>query len=346
MGLAKKPLAIIFNDAHLKTGNEEAVVMAVKYLISFAVKNNIRNIIFAGDLFDSRSFQRQSVLEAFDKILAMFEEAGCILYLFPGNHDKTLYSSAYSFLDIYRHHPCVRFNRELTKIDINGVDITLLPFFSDDKLIPMLEEAEGGDVLISHFEMAGSTHLGKVSQKSSINRKLLSKWKKVYLGHYHNWHEITKDIVHLPSLIQASFGEDSKKGFTVLYEDLSYELIKGHFREYKLLSFDVEELTPNKIKDIIESYGKSEDVVRLSITGKESRLKAFDKSVFDGQNIDVKIKYDFQYEIDLDNLEYPKVTEVYGKEDIFTAFKAFCDNKGYEYEAGIKLLNKFFKKDE
>ena len=87
-----------------------------------------------------------------------------------------------------------------TNIEIDKVTITLLPFFSDEMLIPMLEEDKGADVLISHFEMAGSTHLGKVSKKTSINKKLLSKWKKVYLGHYHNYHEITKDIGKLQQL--------------------------------------------------------------------------------------------------------------------------------------------------
>ena len=81
----------------------------------------------------------------------MINKAKCKLYLFPGNHDKTVYASFDSFLDIYRHHPSVEFNRELKNIIIEGVSIDLLPFFSDDMLIPMIKEAEGADVLISHF---------------------------------------------------------------------------------------------------------------------------------------------------------------------------------------------------
>lgn len=342
----KKVLSIIFNDAHLKAGNEQDVVESVKHMLEYARANKVKNLIFAGDLFDSRSFQRQSVLQAFDEILEMIQEAGCTLYLFPGNHDKTVYASFDSFLDVYRYHPCVKFNRELKRIHIDGVSIDLLPFFSDGMLIPMLEEAEGADVLISHFEMAGSTHLGKTSKKTSINQKLLKKWKKTYLGHYHNHHEISKDIVHLPSLRQSGFGEDAKKGFTVLYDDLSYELIQGRFKQFTKLSFDINELDNVKVKEVIETYSNSEDTIRLEITGDESKLKAFDKTRFHDTGIDLKIKYESKFDFKAEDLKLPTVVEVYGKTQIKDTFKEFCKNKGYSFKEGLELLDKFLEKNE
>ena len=337
----KKPLAIIFNDAHLKTGNEQDVIDSVKHLLEYARVNKINKLIFAGDLFDSRSFQRQSVLQALDIILDMIHEAGCTLWLFPGNHDKTIYKSFDSFLDVYRYHPCVKFNRELKRIQIEDVTIDLLPFFSDDMLIPMLEEAEGADVLISHFEMAGSTHLGKTSKKTSINQKLLSKWKKVYLGHYHNHHEISDDIVHLPSLRQSGFGEDSKKGFTILYDDLSYELVQGRFKVFKKLSFDVEEFDNVKVQEVISTYSNSKDTIRVEITGDESRLKAFDKTRFQNTGIDIKIKYEKKYDFKAEDLKMPTVVEYYGKTQVRETFQAFCKNKGYDHSEGLTLLDEF-----
>lgn len=338
----KKPIAIIFNDAHLKTGNEQDIIESVKHLLSYAKSNNINTIIFAGDLFDSRSFQRQSVLEAFDKILCMIDDAGCTLHLFPGNHDKTVYSSFYSFLDIYRYHPCVEFTRTVKNIEISGVSITLLPFFSDEMLIPMIEEHEGADVLISHFEMEGSVHLGRVSEKTTINKKLLSKWKKVYLGHYHNHVEITKDITHLPSLRQSNFGEDSNKGFSVLYEDLSYEIIKGCFREYKKITIDLDSTSQTDIKTLIKTHENSDNSIRFEFIGEESKLKALDKSQFKGTDIDIKIKYEKKYDYDDKDLELPTVVERYGREQIVTTFEQFCEDKGYDHKNGLALLDEFF----
>lgn len=339
----KKPIAIIFNDAHLKTGNEQEVIQSIKHLLKYASVEGITDLIFAGDLFDSRAFQRQSVLQAFDEILRMIQEAKCTLYIFPGNHDKTIYASFDSFLDVYRHHPSVVFNRELSIIELDGISITLLPFFADDMLIPMLENAQGTDVLISHFEMAGSTHLGRSSEKSIINKELLSKWNKTYLGHYHNHHEITKDIVHLPSLRQSNFGEDDNKGFSVLYNDLSYSLIQGDFKRFKKIVIDVDKTNQSKISELIKKYQNSPDTIRFEFVGSESKLKSLDKKQFNDSGIDVKIKYEVQYDFDSESLVLPSVVEHYGEEQVRDAFKGFCDEKGYDHQEGVELLNNFLK---
>ena len=340
----KNPLAIIFNDAHLKTGNEEEVIASVTHLLKYAQSNKIQRLIFAGDLFDSRSFQRQSVLQAFDRILTLVSLYGCKLYIIPGNHDKTIYKSFDSFLDVYRYHPSVEFFREATTIEFDGVSIELIPFFSDDMLIPMLEASKGADILISHFEMAGSTHLGKVSTKTSINKKLLKKWKKTYLGHYHNHHEITKDIVHLPSLRQANFGEDNKKGFSVLYDDLSYELIQGLFKEFVKISININTATLNEIRDLTEQYRDSPNSIRFEFTGDESKLKALDKTKFRDAGIDVKIKYKTKYNYDEQDLELPKLEE-WNTDTVKASFKQYCEDKDLDYKEGIILLEEFLNKD-
>jgi len=340
----KKPIAIIFNDAHLKPGNEEAVLSSVKHMIEVANEKGIKKFIFAGDLFDSRSFQRQSILLTLSKILRLFSLNGIESYFIPGNHDKTIYASHDSFLDIFEHYPNFNSYTSLSIIDIEGVSITMLPFFSDDMLIPMLKEAEPSDVLISHFEMAGSTNLGRTSEKTTINKELLSKWKKTYLGHYHNHHEITKDIVHLPSLRQANFGEDNNKGFSVLYSDLSYEIIKGNFSEFLKIEIDLNSITTTELKQLIKTHENSPNVIRFEFSGKESKLKALDRSIFSDTGIDIKLKYDVKYNYDEEDLVYPTITERYQESDVKDTFKQFCEDKGYDLKIGQALLEEFFNK--
>lgn len=339
-----KPLAIIWNDAHLKTGNEYEVLMSAKHIIEYAVEHGISNLIFAGDLFDNRTFQRQEVLKTFDYILSVFEANNLTLYLFPGNHDKTDYDSEYSFLEVYRYHPCVKFNRTTEIIEIDGVTITLLPFFSDDKLIPLLVDAKPSDVLISHFEMAGSTNLGKVSEKTTITRKMLSKFKKVYLGHFHNHHAISKDIVHLPSLRQASFGEDDDKGFTLLHKDLSYEVIPGKYRAFQKIIINLELVDTKGIEKLVKMHTNSKSIVRFEFVGEESKLKALNREQFKGTGIDVKIKYDKKFNID--EIEMPEVIEVYDEDSVKNTFKTFCEEKEYDYVEGKKLLEEFLNKEK
>lgn len=339
----KKPIAIIFNDAHLKVGNEEAVISSVRHMIEVATEKGINRILFAGDLFDSRSFQRLNQLRAFDKILKLFQLHGIKADFIPGNHDKTLYASHDSFLDVFKWYPGFKLHSSLSVIEIEGVSISMLPFFSDDMLIHMIENAEPTDVLVSHFEMAGSTNLGNKSEKTTINEKLLSKWKKVYLGHYHNHHEITKDIVHLPSLIQAKFGEDNNKGFSILYDDLSYEIIKGKFRELIKIEINLNDVTTAELKGLIKTHSNSPNTIRFEFKGDESKLKALDKSLFKETGIDVKVKYQVKYDYEDRKLEYPKVTERYSKEDVRKTFKEFCKEKGYDESAGQEILEEFLK---
>jgi exonuclease SbcD len=337
----KKPIAIIWNDVHLKNGNEESILDAFNYMLVKAKELGITRTIFAGDLFDSRTMQRLKVLQTFDKMLENSSKAGITIDLISGNHDKTIYASYDSFLEQYRYHPGVNYYRGITELEYEGIKFTYAPFFSDDMLIPMLEESKGGDVLVSHFEMQGSTHLGKVVEKSVINEKFLSKWKKVYLGHYHNHHEITKDIVHLPAFIQASFGEDDNKGFSVLYDDLSYSIIKGRFRRFKKVSINLDTITPSGIKELLRTHENSPNSIRFEISGSESKVKAFDVSIFKDTNIDVKKKYEQKFDYEED--EKPSIIEKFDKASVQESFEKFCEQKGYDYKEGKVILDEFLK---
>lgn len=339
----KEPIFGIFNDIHLGIGNEDAVVLSVKHMISKFLELNIDTVVFAGDFFHSRSNQTESVLKAAHEIFRLLDEAGIHLIFFPGNHDKTSYYSYSSFLDSFVFHPNTLFTDKLLKINIKGVGVTLLPFFADDLLVPMIDEAEGNDILISHFDMAGSTHLGKVCEKSSITKSTLKKFKKVYLGHYHNTHEISKDITHLPSLRQSSFGEDAHKGFTIIYRDLSYEIIQGVFKKFNKFVLNIDELSGEDIKELITLHTDSKDTVRFEFTGEENSLRALDKNQFVGTGIDVKIKYQKKYK-DEDLEEKPVLIKKFEKSQIEELFREFCEEKNYLYEEGVIILNEFLNK--
>jgi exonuclease SbcD len=327
---------------HLGIGNEDAVVLSIKHMISKLLELGIDTAVFAGDFFHSRANQTESVLQAAIEIFRLLNEAGIYMYYFPGNHDKTSYYTHHSFLDSYTYYPNTSFNDRLKVVDIKGVSVTLLPFFADELLVPMIEEAEGSDLLISHFDMQGSTHLGKVCEKTSITKRTLKKWKKVYLGHYHNTHEISKDITHLPSLRQSSFGEDDNKGFTIINEDLSYTIIPGVFKKFNKFVLNIDELTVEDIKELITIHSDSEDTVRFEFIGEETKLRSLDKEQFQGTGIDVKIKYQKKYQEK--DVEKPVLIKKFEKNQIEDLFKEFCEERDYSYSEGVVMLNEFLNK--
>lgn len=342
--MSRKPLFAIFNDVHLGVGNEEEVLTSVKHIIANLLEWNIKTLVCAGDIFHSRSNQTESVLAAATEMFNLINRAGITLVIFPGNHDKTSYFSYSSFLDVYKLYPNIIFTDKLMEIEIGKKSVTLLPFFDDSMLVPMIEEAKGGDLLISHFEMAGSSHLGKVSEKKSITKRSLKKWKKTYLGHYHNTHEISRDIVHLPSLRQSSFGEDSLKGFSIIYDDLSYEIIQGVFRRFNKITLNIDEISNEDISELIRVHQDSPNAIRFEFIGEESRLKALDKEQFKGTGIDLKLKYEKKYSVE--DIEKPILIKKFDKNLIFESFERFCEEKNYPHEEGLALLNEFFNKSK
>jgi len=334
----------MFNDAHFKVGNEHEVLESISHLIKTAIERNIDKVVFLGDMFDSRQFQRQSVLEALDVAIKLFHEAGITLYLVPGNHDKTDYMESFSFLEIYRHHPNIIYIKQPQSFDFDGVSVDLVPFFDDEILVPMLEKMKGGDILGSHFEMWGSSHLGKISKKKSITPKLLAKWKKVFLGHFHNEHDITENISHLPALRQNDFGENPKKGFTIVYNDLSKEFIKGVFKEHLEIPVDANKVTQTDLVKLIEQHKDPHKVVLFKIEGEEANVKAIDLKVFEGTGILYKTDYDQSFE-QYENVEDAVVVKKHDKESILSLYLEFCENKGYDYLEGKVFVKSFFNKD-
>ena len=51
------------------------------------------------------------------------------------------------------------------------------------------------------------------SVESSIRPSLFKDWGLVLSGHYHDYQELSDNVVHLGSLTQNNFGEDENKGF-------------------------------------------------------------------------------------------------------------------------------------
>lgn len=336
----KKPVFVHYNDMHLKVGNEEDVLVSIRHMVKYCIENNIDTLVFGGDFFHSRSNQTEKVLRTASEIIDIIHKAGLRHIVNVGNHDKTSYQSSTSFMDIYKFHPGVEIYSEPTNIEVNGVGLTIMPFWDDGILVPNILNAEGTDILIGHFEMQGSSHLGHVSEKATITPKTLKKWDKVYLSHYHNTQEITKNIVHLPSLRQNDFGEDANKGFSVIYDDLSYSIIKGCFKEFKKVVVDIDTITPDEIKQLIKVHKNSSDSVRFEFNGEESKLKALDKEQFKTSGIDVKVKYTKKFDIDKPE---PKLIKTFDKKKIEEVFKEFCKEKGYSLEQGEKYLTKFLK---
>lgn len=350
--MSKVPLVVISNDWHIKEENTNIVFDLVEQQCKLAVKLKVKYLFVLGDIFNSRKSQTLLVLNTFGKILDMIGDYKLKLVAIPGNHDKTSYDSNESFLDQFKHHPV------LTLISIQGsvpfkeygLNVYFLPFWSDSVWSSEYsgfvgdylgqargEKMEGINILCSHIAVQGSTNNDGTKVQSEISHKMFKYFDKVFLGHYHNAQKIGTNIYHLPSIQQNNFGENSDKGFTVLYSDGSHETIKSNFREYIKVKIDLNELSKEDILRLKEEYSKvtEESTVRFIFEGTEDKLKSINKEEFYALGIDVKTENkDIEIIEDFDTVEITKYTN----ENIVEEFQLFCEEYKKSFETGVKYL--------
>ena len=134
--------------------NEKGLYMAYNY----ALKNNIKKIIHAGDLIEGESDSSKNKLkldEQFDYLKRIYPNLNEIkTYLLLGNHDYNLYH--YSSVDIFN-----QFN-QIKNLEIIGVNYSFISYFGN--LIKISHECSASEHYRNYnfqhiFELAGHSHM-------------------------------------------------------------------------------------------------------------------------------------------------------------------------------------------
>lgn len=351
----KSPLGVFLTDTHLfeKRTKADAIVddnfaevkQAFAESIAVAIANNLTRVYFLGDFFDSRKQQSSRLIEMVEEILALFEAAQIILVLIPGNHDKVNYDSYYSFLSPFRHHPFVQYFSNAGYVDEEGVRIHLIPFFTNDIFITELERAKSNlhptnkNVLGTHIGIHGALKNSGEEEISPITFEMFAEFDKVLIGHYHNYSAFNQArIVYIGSGLQHNFGEDDNKGLMLMTHNLRLYRHKTNFKTYQTLIVNVNELTKDNVKDIIESTQQADIHQRLVITGDANLIKAFDKNILEQQGIKCTFKADEVDEEKLIELVAANVT-THTDETLIESFKQFCSSNEYDEVKGLVYLN-------
>lgn len=345
----KNPIAILSTDWHLKESNIESIKDLITQKCKLAVDLGVDHLFCLGDIFNSRKAQTQNILNSFTDILDIIHGFNMCLWCIPGNHDKTNYGDAKSFLEPFKHHPAL----ELTDLSAGlpfgrEISVEMIPYFSDERwleefnfLNSLNEDTNCKRILLSHQAFTGSRNNDGSEVLSKISTTMFSKFELVLFGHYHDQQQIASNCYHIPSIQQNNYGENSEKGFTVLYDDCSFELVKSNFKEYKKVVIDMDTTSKKELDVITKEYANSTDNIRFELIGTENVLKSLNKEVFTSNGIDVKTKVK---EIE-DTIQYSEEEiKEYTTESILEEFKLFCEEKGKNYEQGIKYLQEKLKK--
>ena len=329
----RKPIAINSNDWHIDESNLGEIPGLISQKIKLAKEKGVKTLICTGDIFQSRKAQKESVLNCFKSILDDIYTNNMILYAIPGNHDKTDYKSFSSFLDPFDTHPALKLMTTTTKVTISNVECYFIPFFEEQiwlqefKKIPVKY-----DILFSHIAVNGSVNNNHTKVESSITPGLF-KDVEVFLGHYHNYQDVAVNIHHLPSLKQNNFGENDLKGFTVIYDDCSFEIVKSDFKKYVTYNVNVRDIN---FKKLMQQYSEEtfNSYIKVKLTGPKSEIKSIDLDSYKFAGIKIDTIFDELVSKDIVHIDLSN------KETILEHFQLFCQERDINYEEGLQYLKK------
>lgn len=342
-----KPIAMIFTDVHLQEMNcQEIKTLLTGQGIDICKQHEINLVFCLGDVFDSRISQKQSVLVALDEILETYNKENIVVHCLRGNHDSSDYKSRDSFLKPYKHYPTFNLIDDIDCVRTENVIFGCIAFYNEDIWIKRFEELEervslemkDNDkmVCLGHMAITGSKNLGHVTE-NSLNLNTFAGFDKVFLGHYHDHQELSDSVVHLGSLSQNNFGEDENKGFWLIYDDLTYELIPSEGKRYKKEVINLKETTFSQVDKIIKTLKKNNpnDHVRVELVGSQDELNSIDKEMYRTLGVDIKTKA-----VELENNEVETAEEIKAltNEDIIKKFEVWCQENKYEITEGVEIL--------
>lgn len=335
----KEVIAILSTDKHITPRNLSEMYDLFKQEIILAKERNVSNIIWLGDIFNSRESQRQEVLTFLSNILIDYKNAGLEIYCIPGNHDKTDYNSYDSFLDCFILAPHFHLLKEANSFTLGGVKFDSVPFFNEEKWLEefnKIPKKEAGQILLSHIAVDGSVNNdGSKVSSEKIKPSMFNHYKSVFLGHYHNAQQVSKNIFHLPSTRQNNFGEDNEKGFTILYNDFSTEFIKSKFIEFEKFHIDLENSSIEEAMELAKTIEKENVRITFEFSGSDDKLRALDKKFFINLGVSVTTK---NKDVEVEDVEYAEEVKKMTDDDIIEHFKRFCKKNNYPFDEGIKYL--------
>lgn len=349
----KKAIAVAITDTHLSDSTIELNKSIYLQVFELCLKLGLNQVEHCGDVFQSRKSQSQAVLTAYQEILDLAHDNGITINQVVGNHDKSSYSDADSFLDPFRHHPAIslrrtydtRFTQNPENPNVNHftakcfegtIGIHYASFFNDQQYIEMIQSHMGfGDknILLTHIGCTGAVMNNGTKIESTINSNLFSKYDKVLVGHYHDPQQFDH-IEYIGAAMQHNFGEGTQKGATVIYDDLSTELVPFTFPQYLTYEVDVKSMTTKDIEDLKVEKQQSQDYIRVTLKGAEKDLKAFNKQSLEAIGIKVQLQ---QEEIKIEELEAR--IEPFDSKTLTEEFEAFCKKNKLNHKEGLKYFN-------
>jgi exonuclease SbcD len=341
------PCALLINDIHVSKDNIPEFQRNWGEALEICKKQDIPEIIIGGDLLQSRSsYQTLDVLLAVRQAIIKATNDGLELTIAEGNHDLVDQEAILGYCHVFSEYPHVYVVDDYVSIDCSD-DVTLYVMSyapESGSFINRLKDIIDNDldknkhnILYIHEGIKGGLAM---PSDDELPTKIFKDFDAVLVGHYHNRCKIKgTNIEYVGASRQHNFGEDEEKGYTILYDDGSYEFIKNESNtRYKVIDLALQDVGNHLIEELndIKSNGKYKVKARINC------------SATDVQNIDkqklleagaAKVEIVTEKTV-AKSIEVHSLDRKFDKTGIKQEYESFCSEKVIDSSMGLQYLDK------
>lgn len=304
---------LLFSDLHIhphKKSNDrlEDCLNIIPWVFKVAKKNKVKNILFGGDFFHDRyKIDIYTYQRTFETLKKEMQESEYNLYLLLGNHDLW-YSDDTSISSVVP----LSLIKGVTVVDkpcrlkIDDTNWDFLPFtLNPPQSLAGIKSNLDPEYLLGHIAINDAKmHRSHYStdiivehegETVSVDANIFSKYKYVFLGHFHAEQKVGKNIEYIGSPLQLSFGESFEKKHIILFDSVTGD--KKYFEN----DFSPKHIICNE--NTINKYDLDGNFVQILIEdASNTDIIDVKKQVFDKNKVlDLKIKQSLKEKSSEDN---------------------------------------------
>lgn len=341
----KVPCALLLNDIHVSKDNIPEFHKNWDEALAICKERNIPEIIVGGDLWLSRSSQTLSTLMAVRHSIMKATAAGIELTLAEGNHDLVDQESLLGYSHLFSEYPGVHVVDDYTVIEYPNCVLYVMSYFPENgSFMKRLSDMVKNDldkyehnILYIHEGINGAL---STPSDDELPTNIFSDFDAVLVGHYHNRCKIKNTkIEYIGSSRQHNFGEDEEKGYTILFEDGSYEFVKNKVNtRYQVFDVDLSDVNQSLIDRLEEVKNDGRYKTKVRVSCKSTEVSSIDKSkILDAGASKVEIVTE---QTIVSPVVEQSLDKKFDKNGIKQEYSNFCNDRIIDSTMGMKYLDK------
>lgn len=337
----KWPHALLVNDIHI--GKDTILEFHTNWNEALEVcqRMGIQEIVIGGDLWQSRSSQTLPVLLAVRQAILKATQLGIEIVIAEGNHCKIDQEPILGYSHIFDHYPNVSVIDDFIIEDMDGgLVLAVMSYFPENgSFINKLNELKATEnpantILYIHEGINGA--LAQNSDKE-LSASVFKPFRKVLVGHYHDRCKVGENIEYIGASRQHNYGEDEKKGYTVLFSDGSTQFVQNQVNvRYATIT-----VTPDNIssaKEKIEKLIQDGVKIKVKVECHTDEVPAINKQTLLEMGVS---KVEVKTETISVESAAQAISTKYDKAGIKNEYINFCHKKEIDdIETGLQYLDK------